>query len=433
MVSLMQTHINHETDCPSIDIAAIAAEVSSERLANDLATVAMLGGRSDGGVGRLALDDNDTRARLWLIEQASALGAKASVDAIGNVFLDVPGSEPDLAPVVTGSHLDSQPAGGKYDGALGVLAGLEALRALKDAGFTPRRPLSLVSWTNEEGARFSPGTSGSAVFCGVRKLEETRLIEDRDGVNLGTALDICLAELDAAGVARRPLATPMHAFIELHIEQGPILERDGVSVGVVEGIQGVSWFEVTVTGSANHAGTTPRAVRRDALEGACALATALREAARDDEDRVRFTIGTFSVSPNSVNTIPDHVTFSIDLRHPEAETLIALEATFNELSQQTWAGCRATLIPLSRIEPVAFPATLTALLDDTAHELGITAPRIVSGAFHDAIHLVKHCPTAMIFVPCRDGLSHHPDEHIELDDAVVGTQLLAAGLARLTG
>jgi N-carbamoyl-L-amino-acid hydrolase len=289
-----------------------------------------------------------------------------------------------------------------------------------------------VSWTNEEGARFSPGTSGSAVFCGVRSMEETRLIEDGDGVSLGHALDTCLAELDAAGVPRRPLATPMHAFLELHIEQGPILEREGAAVGVVEGIQGVSWFEVIVSGSANHAGTTPRAMRRDALEGACALATALREAARDSEDRVRFTIGKFAVSPGSVNTIPDQVTFTIDLRHPEAATLKALEAEFNALAQQTWAGCQATLAPLSRVEPVAFPATLTALLDDNAHELGITAPRLVSGAFHDSIHLANHCPTAMLFVPCRDGLSHHPDEHTELSDAVAGTQLLAASLASLT-
>ncbi|NQY76687.1 MAG: M20 family metallo-hydrolase [Halomonas sp.] len=428
----MESHLHYPTEKPVIDVAAIAAAVNPERLANDLATVAKMGGRSDGGVARLALDDNDTRARLWLIEQASALGARASVDAIGNVFLDVPGSDPALEPVVTGSHLDSQPTGGKYDGALGVLAGLEALRALKQAGFTPRRPLSLVSWTNEEGARFSPGTSGSAVFCGVRSLDETRLVEDDDGVSLGRALDTCLAELDAAGVPRRPLATPMHAFLELHIEQGPILERQGVSAGVVEGIQGVSWYEVTVSGSANHAGTTPRAMRRDALEGACALATALREAARDSEDRVRFNIGTFAVSPGSVNTIPDQVTFTIDLRHPEAATLNALDAEFNELAQQTWAGCKATLTSLSRVEPVAFPATLTALLDDTAHELGITAPRLVSGAFHDSIHLANHCPTAMLFVPCRNGLSHHPDEHTELDDAVAGTQLLAASLASLT-
>ncbi|MDR5900179.1 M20 family metallo-hydrolase [Halomonas vilamensis] len=414
------------------DLAAIAAAVNPLRLANDLAALAKIGAREDGGVARLALDNHDTSARLWLVEQAKELGAEASVDAIGNVFLDLPGSNPELAPVVTGSHIDSQPAGGKYDGSLGVLAGLEAFRALKEAGFTPRHPLSLVSWTNEEGARFSPGTSGSAVFCNVRSLEETRLIKDSEGMTMGHALDTCLAEMDAANVPRRPLATPMHSFIELHIEQGPILEREGASVGVVEGIQGVSWFDVTVTGSANHAGTTPRALRRDALEGACAVATALREAARDGEDRVRFTIGKFVVSPGSVNTIPDRVTFSIDLRHPEAATLKGIETAFNEITQQIWAGCQVTLTSLSRIDPVDFPNTLTEQMDAAACELGITAPRLVSGAFHDAIHLANHCPTAMLFVPCRNGLSHHPDEHIELGDAVVGTQLLAASLARLS-
>ncbi|PMR74011.1 M20 family metallo-hydrolase [Billgrantia endophytica] len=419
------------TTSTAIDAATIAAAVNPSRLERDLVHLATFGARDDGGVARLALDTNDTRARLWLAEQAAALGATASVDAVGNVFLDLPGSEPGLNPVVTGSHLDSQPAGGKYDGALGVLAGLEALRALKDAGIAPRRPLSLVSWTNEEGARFSPGTSGSAVFCGVRGLDETRAIVDADGLSFGAALDDCLAALDAAGVPRRPLGTPMHAFVELHIEQGPILERAGAPVGVVDGIQGVNWFEVTVTGSTNHAGTTPRAMRRDAFEGACALAASLREAARDDEDRVRFTIGRFAVSPGSVNTIPDQVTFSIDLRHPESTTLDALAASFRLLAEQTWNGCRATLTPLSCIDPVAFPASLTTLLDDTANDLLLQAPHLVSGAFHDAIHLAGYCPTAMLFVPCRDGLSHHPDEHTELDDAVSGTRLLAASLARL--
>ena len=419
-------------DSASGDSIVIAAAVNSQRISNDLVTLARIGSRDDGGVARLALDGYDTNARLWLVEQASELGAKASVDEIGNVFLDLPGSDPGLAPVVTGSHLDSQPAGGKYDGSSGVVAGLEALRALQEAGFTPRRPLSLVSWTNEEGARFSPGTSGSAVFCNVRGLSETRLIEDSGGITMGHALDACLAEMDAAGVPRRPIATPMDTFIELHIEQGPILEREGVSVGVVEGIQGVSWFEVTVTGSANHAGTTPRSLRCDALEGACAVAAALREAARDSEDRVRFTIGKFVVSPGSVNTIPDRVTFSIDLRHPEAATLKMMETNFNEIVQQTWANCQVTLAPLSRIDPVDFPNTLTKQMDAAASELGIAAPHLVSGAFHDAIHLAKHCPTAMLFVPCRNGLSHHPDEHTEIEDIVVGTQLLATSLAHLS-
>jgi len=415
----------------SINVQAISEGVSSARLARDLAYLAALGARDDGGVARLALDTSDIQARRWLTEQASTLGATASVDAIGNVFLDLPGREPALAPVVTGSHLDSQPTGGRYDGALGVVAGLEALRAIRDTGVTLRRSLSLVSWTNEEGARFAPGTSGSAVFCGVRGIDETRAIRDTDGLTLGSALDECLATLEADGIARRPLGTPMHAFIELHIEQGPILEAAGAPVGVVEGIQGVSWFEVTVTGSANHAGTTPRAMRRDALEGACALATSLREIARDEADCVRFTIGKFAVSPGSVNTIPDQVTFTIDLRHPKAATLESLATSFQRLAEQSWAGCEAMLTPLSRIAPVEFPASLTALLSDTAEDLGLKAPRLMSGAFHDAIQLAGHCPTAMVFVPCRGGLSHHPNENVELNDAVSGTRLLAASLARL--
>lgn len=409
----------------------IANAVDAARLQGDLETLATFGGRKDGGVARLALDDNDIQARLWLAEQAEPLGAEVYADAMGNVFLSLPGSEPSRPPVVTGSHLDSQPTGGKYDGTLGVVAGLEALRALRDAGIRPRRTLEVVAWTNEEGARFSPGTSGSACFTGARGVDETRGIRDAGGVSFGEALDTCMTRLDAAGIARCPLGMPIHAFVELHIEQGPVLERAGAPVGVVTGIQGVSWFEVSVTGTANHAGTTPRAARRDALEAACALATALREAARDDADQLRFTIGRFDVSPGSVNTIPDRVVFSIDLRHAEATTLDAMEAVFAQLAAQEWAGCQVELTRLSRIDPVAFPESLTDMLESTALHLGLQAPRLISGAFHDAIHLASHCPTGMIFVPCRDGLSHHPDEHITLDDAVQGTRLLAASLARL--
>jgi N-carbamoyl-L-amino-acid hydrolase len=414
-----------------MSLHAIAEAVSDTRLQGDLETLARLGARDDGGVARLALDDNDIEARLWFAAQAAELGAEAFADAAGNMFLHLPGSEPGLDPVVTGSHLDSQPAGGKYDGALGVVAGLEALRALRDAGVRPRRPLEVVSWTNEEGARFAPGTSGSACFTGVRTLAEARAARDARGTSFGDALDTCLARLDAAGIARRPLASPMHAFLELHIEQGPILERMGAPAGVVSGIQGVSWYEFRVTGMANHAGTTPRAARRDAFEGACALSTALREAACDDADQVRFTIGRFEVEPGSVNTIPEHVTFSVDLRHPDAEVLAGLDARFAELAAHPWAGCRTAMQRLSRIAPVAFPETLTRTMSDTAAELGLEAPRLVSGAFHDAIHLAGHCPTGMIFVPCRDGISHHPSESIEIEHAVAGTRLLAATLARL--
>ncbi|WP_148254433.1 M20 family metallo-hydrolase [Aidingimonas lacisalsi] len=413
-----------------ITAQAIAA-LDGERLWADLHELAQFGARDDGGVARLTLDDNDIQARLWLAEQARELGGDMQVDPLGNVFVHLPGSAPDLPPITTGSHLDSQPTGGKYDGAYGVLAGMAALRAIRETGIQPRHSLEVVSWTNEEGVRFAPGTSGSACFAGVRSEAETRALTDAEGITFGEALDTCLARLDDAGVERRPLGTPMQAFIEMHIEQGPILERRGASTGIVTGIQGVSWFECEVRGTANHAGTTPRAARQDALEGACALATALRNVACDDADRLRFTIGRFQVFPGSVNTIPERVLFTIDLRHPDASTLGEFEARFQALAVQEWAGCTATLTPLSRIDPVTFPTGATHAIAEAAGELGQCAPRLVSGAFHDAIHLAGHCPTGMIFIPCQGGISHHPSECINAHDATAGARLLTATLCRL--
>ncbi|MCP1676485.1 N-carbamoyl-L-amino-acid hydrolase [Natronocella acetinitrilica] len=412
--------------------ARAAAAVDSRRLWEDLRNLAQLGARADGGVGRLALDENDVKARLWLVEQGRALGCSVRMDAAANVFLRLPGGDENLPPVVTGSHMDSQPAGGAYDGAYGVLAGLAALRAVHEARIATRRPLEVVAWTNEEGVRFSPGTSGSACFVGVRSLEETRALTDGEGISFGEAADACLARLEAQGVPTADFATPMSAFVELHIEQGPVLERAGARAGVVTGIQGVSWFEFTVRGTANHAGTTPRAARRDALEGACALAVALREQARDDADETRFTIGRFRVSPDSVNTIPDEAVFTVDLRDPDQARLDALEATFRDLAAGEWAGCSVEVTRLSRIDPVVFPDAVTGAVAEAAErDLCMEAPRLMSGAFHDAIHLARHCPTGMIFIPCKDGVSHHPAESITPDQAEDGARLLAATLVRL--
>lgn len=410
----------------------VVAALDGARLWAELHDLAQLGARTDGGVARLTLDDNDIQARLWLAEQAKAIGCQVRVDPLGNMFVRLPGTDPDLPPITTGSHLDSQPTGGKYDGAYGVLAGLAALRAFREAGVQPRHSLEVVSWTNEEGMRFAPGTSGSACFAGVRREDETRALTDADGISFGEALDACLARLDEAGIERCPLGTPMQTFIELHIEQGPILERQGAPTGIVTGIQGVGWFECEVRGTANHAGTTPRAARQDALEGACALAAALRSAACDDEDLLRFTIGRFQVFPGSVNTIPERVLFTIDLRHPNAGTLDTLETHFQALAAQDWAGCTAALTPLSRIDPIAFPEVVTDVIAEAAAELGQNAPWLVSGAFHDAIHLAGHCPTGMIFIPCKGGISHHPSESIDANDAIEGARLLTATLCQMT-
>ena len=220
----------------------------------------------------------------------------------------------------------------------------------------------------------------------------------------------------------------MHAFIELHIEQGPILEALCAQVGVVTGIQGVMWFRFTVRGMANHAGTTPRASRKDAFEGAVALAAALRESARDDADVTRFTVGRFHVSPDSINTIPDTVVFTVDLRDPDERRLDALGARYSELARLQWAGCSVQLERLSKIMPVTFPTSVTQTIAAAAADLGFSAPAIVSGAFHDAMFMSRHCPTGMIFIPCAGGLSHHPAERIARDHAVAGVQLLAAAL-----
>lgn len=405
---------------------AVLAAMDGQDLWADLRTLAEYGKRSDGGVARLALDEDDVRARIWLIEQGKRYGCTAGVDVAANVFLRRPGSQTDLAPVVVGSHLDSQPAGGAYDGALGVLAGLQLLKALHRQGVHTRRSIEVVSWTNEEGVRFAPGTSGSACFSGVRTVNATHALLDEAGVLFGACVDDCLAHLKERHVERVDIGRPFHAFLEAHIEQGPVLERGHNSAGVVTGIQGVSWYRITVHGIAGHAGTTPRAARADAVEGACMLSSHLREVCRDPDDQVRFTVGRFQVQPDSVNTIPDQVTFTVDLRHPEAAMLDNLHAQFEALCAQVWASCEVSLESLSRINPVHFPDDIVQRMETIAGELRLDAPRLVSGAFHDAIHLAGHCPTGMVFIPCEDGISHHPNESITRQDAFAGARLLAA-------
>lgn len=411
--------------------SGVAVCVSADRLTADVERLARFGARDDGGVARLALSESHVAARRWLINEAASLGADARMDAAGNLFLTLPGSDPALSPVVTGSHVDSQPTGGRYDGALGVLAGLEVLRAVQASGLQRRRALTLVDWSNEEGVRFAPGTMGSAVFCGVRDLAETRAIRDADGMTYGAAVDACRDAIADQLGDPYPLGAAFHAFIELHIEQGPVLEAADAAIGVVTGIQGVRWFEVSVAGRASHAGTTPRAARRDALEAACELAVALRAEACDATDQTRFTIGRFDVMPGAVNTVPDHVRFTIDLRHPDADTLEQLAARLQYRCQRDWAGCTVNVTQLTASTPAVFPAPMTDLLETMANTLGLDAPRLVSGAFHDALHVTRHCPTGMVFVRSRDGVSHHPDEFTAVDDAVIGTRLLAAALAQL--
>lgn len=404
---------------------SLAESVDGQRFWDDMLEQATIGALTPRGLRRLALDDNDNHARCWLVDQGRALGCDAFYDAMGNVFLRREGLDPSLPPLLIGSHLDSQPSAGSYDGTLGVLAGLAVLRALQASDFPHQRPVEVVSWTNEEGARFAPGASGSSWFAGQREAASILDTVDDDGVRFADALTTCFAQLDAHKVNYRPAPFIPSAFLELHIEQGPVLESLGVPVCAVKGIQGVNWYSITVNGQANHAGTTPEHARRDAFTGAHQLITALREAVSEHGESVRFTIGKFALEPNATNTIPQQATFSIDLRHPSTAVLASLDNAFQRLAAETWAGCTVDLTVSSRVPPVEFDELLVETLDTSVKKYAPDAPQLVSGAFHDAIHLAHQCPTAMLFMPCRSGISHHPDEHIEREDAEVAVRALA--------
>jgi len=415
------------------EIAPLHEALDGQRLWEDVQTLATIGGLAPKGIRRLALDAADNQARLWLAEQGRSLGCRVYYDALGNLFVRREGQDADLAPLLIGSHMDSQPQAGAHDGALGVLAGLAVLRTLQQAGVKHRRPLEIVAWTNEEGARFAPGASGSSWFAGQRAYDDIAAALDGEGVRFGDALHECLTLLEDEGLEYRPAPFVPHAFLELHIEQGPMLEQQGKPVGVVSGIQGVNWYRVEVEGVANHAGTTPRQARRDAFDGAHELVTALKVATREQGDDLRFTIGKFSLWPDAVNTIAQRAIFTIDLRHPDAVVLAALDRQFHALAEQQWSGCRVSLEVTSRVAPVAFPESLLAVLRESVGSVCAGAPELVSGAFHDAIHLAHVCPTAMLFTPCRAGISHHPDEHIERQDADIAVRALADAASRLLG
>jgi N-carbamoyl-L-amino-acid hydrolase len=395
-----------------------------------LEELATFGALPNGGVRRLSLSGEEREATRRIAEWTDALGCRLLTDAFGNLFIRRDGTA-DLAPVVTGSHVDTQPAGGRYDGAYGVVAGLALLEALQRTGTRHRRPIEVVAWTNEEGSRFSPGTMGSAVFAGAANLARFLETTDSAGVPMGEELARSLALLDSLGAERRPFGFPIHALIEAHIEQGPILEAEGVPLGVVAAMQGPAWYRFMVEGEAAHAGTTPRSARRDAFLGASELAAALRAETLDPEDAVRFTIGRFEVSPGSPNTVPDYVLFTVDLRHFKASVLDRIDRAFAALAGKEWARCRVTMTRDMRLDPVTFSTRLVERLETAAARLGLPTRRMLSGAFHDAAYLARHCPAAMLFIPCAGGVSHHPAERITPEDATAGARVLAEAVLSL--
>jgi N-carbamoyl-L-amino-acid hydrolase len=387
------------------------------------------------GVNRACLTPLDRKARRLLISWAAPLGLKPSVDPLGNLFLRQEGADPDAAPVLSGSHMDTQPNGGRFDGIYGVVAALEAVQALREAGVKPRRPIEVVAWTNEEGGRFAPGCMGSMAYAGYRPADTWNAAEDGDGVRFAGALREHLAA--EADLPRRPLGVvegpAPHAYVEAHIEQGPRLEAEGKDIGVVSGIQGSRWFVVELTGETAHAGTAPLSLRRDAVQDMVRAVEALNALMRDPSDVLRFTVGRIEVSPNTSNSVADRVRFTIDFRHPSADVLRergdAIEATVRGAVRD----CGVAVTERFNAQPVEFSPAVVDAVERAAKAQGLSALLMPSGAFHDAQFIVPLCPTGMVFVPCRKGISHNPAEYSEPAQLAKGTRVLAQVLAELAG
>jgi len=375
------------------------------------------------------LTELDRVARRLLIGWAGEIGATVSIDAAANLWLRRNGTDPDAAPVVTGSHMDTQPNGGRFDGIYGVIAGLEAMTALHEEGGALRRPLEVVAWTNEEGGRFAPGCMGSMSWSGYRRVEDFADATDPDGIRFADALAAQLAA--EADLPHRPLGNRPHAYVEAHIEQGPRLEAEGRDIGVVTGIQGSRFFTVTLTGDTAHAGTTPLALRRDAVQDMLRAITALNALMHDPQDVLRFTVGRIVVEPNTSNSVANRASFTIDFRHPDKNVLLARGDAIADVVQAAVRDAGVTVQETFHALPVAFSPQVIDAVERAAIDQGSSHMRLPSGAFHDAQFVVPVCPTGMVFVPCRKGISHNPAEYSEPRHLTAGTKVLAQTLAEL--
>ncbi|MCF4982082.1 Zn-dependent hydrolase [Pseudomonas gessardii] len=397
------------------------ARVNGERLWDSLMEMAQIGGTPKGGVSRLALTDEDRRGRDLFVAWCTAAGCSIRVDAMGNIFARRAGRHDHLAPVLTGSHGDSQPAGGKFDGIYGVLAGLEVLRTLNDLGIETDRPIEVVNWTNEEGSRFAPAMIASGVYAGVFDLEYGLSREDKAGVTIGQALQ----QIGYAGP--HPVGgQAVHAAYELHIEQGPILEAQDLTIGVVTGAQGQRWYEVELSGRSAHAGTTPMDHRLDALLGFARVVEAVNQIGLAQGAEGRATVGMANIFPNSRNVVPGRVFFSVEFRHPDEAVLAVqdqqLHAAVARIAEGI--GLQASVKQIFQYAPIAFDKECVAVVQAAAEALGYSHRRMISGAGHDACYLNQVAPTAMIFVPCVEGLSHNEAEAIHLHWSTAGADVL---------
>lgn len=402
-------------------------KINGQRLWASLMAMAEIGATARGGSCRLALSDEDKAGRDLFVHWCTEAGMSLSVDPIGNLFARRPGSDPDAAPVMIGSHLDTQPEGGRFDGVYGVLAGLEVVRTLNDLGIQTRKPLDVAVWTNEEGARFTPAMFGSAVFTGVMSLDAALAVRDAAGISVAQALQ------QSGYAGRRPLGGAVDAYFEAHIEQGPILEDHAKSIGVVSGGQAICWLDVQVEGLAAHAGTTPMPLRKDALYGAAQMILAVEQLAADFAPQGLTTVGELRIAKSSRNTIPGLLEFTVDLRHHQDSQIANMELQVQQRLQAI-AEERGLKVCIRRhwVSPATpFDADCVAAVQQAVDGLGYSQQSIVSGAGHDAILLARYCPTAMVFIPCVGGLSHNEAEDVLPEDVRQGADvLLNAVLAR---
>jgi N-carbamoyl-L-amino-acid hydrolase len=401
--------------------------IDGARLLRRIDALAAIGAIEGGGCARLALTDADREGRDQVVAWMRDLDLDVRIDAIGNIFGMMPGWRTH-APILTGSHIDTVRTGGRYDGNYGVLAGLEMIETLRDAGVAPARPLGVAIFTNEEGSRFQPDMMGSLVHAGGLDLAQAHAAADARGVTVGAEL----GRIGYLGPEVPGFVTP-HAFVELHIEQGPVLDAEGTPIGAVEDLQGISWQEITVVGQSNHAGTTPMRLRRDAGYVAAATATFLHDLAHDMGGSQVCTVGRIELHPNYINVIPARAVFTADLRNTD-ETLLrqseARLATFlDAIAGRTQT--RITRRTLARFEPVQFDADLVGLIERTARDLGLATRRMTSGAGHDAQMMARICPSAMIFVPSVAGISHNPAEHTAPADLIAGANVLVRTILAL--
>jgi N-carbamoyl-L-amino-acid hydrolase len=410
-------------------MAASELRISFSRLRARLDALAELGAIDGGGCSRLALTDDDKAGRDLVVTWMRDLGLRVTIDGVGNVVATWP-PERDEPPVLTGSHIDTVATGGRYDGCLGVLAGLEVLETVITAGIETERPLAVAFFTDEEGSRFAPDMLGSLVFAGGMAVEDALSLVGVDGAVLGQELE----RIGYAGIEPCPSRAP-HAYVELHIEQGPLLEAEGITIGAVTGVQGISWTEIVITGQSNHAGTTPMSMRRDAALAAFRVGTFVRDLADELGPPQVGTVGRLTLHPNLVNVVAARATMTVDLRNTDGGVLAEAEARLFRFLEElsTDHDLRVDHRSLARFEPVEFDEDVVALVERVALGHGHTVRRLPSGAGHDAQMLARVCPAGMVFVPSVKGISHNPAEHTDDADLEAGANVLLQCVLELAG